>query len=148
MSLFGDAAGHIANAPEPGAIPDATYSAFVFDVSAVKPTKDGTKQGITITYKIDGGDYDGEVVREWKEVPQLSPGAEPNHDQAKKFSYLRTRFTSLGVPPERMSSVEADDLIGKKVLVTIKNNNGYVNVNRVTLDEGSTVESGSSPFGL
>lgn len=148
MSIFGDAAPHVGNAPEPGNIPDATYRAYVFDVGGVKPTKDGSKQGLTITYKIAEGDYEGEVVREWKEVPQVPAGTTPSVEQNKKFGYLRQRFASLGVPAERMATVEADDLVGKKVLVTVKNNNGYVNVNRVSLDEGDTLADGSSPFGL
>lgn len=144
MSLFGDAAGHIANAPEPGTIPDATYRAFVFDVTPVKPTKDGTKQGLTIIYRISEGDYEGEDVREWKQVPQVSPGATPDVKEQKAFGYLRARFTDLGVPAERMGSVEADDLVGKKVLVTVKN----TYVNRVTLDNSDTLLDGGSPFGL
>lgn len=147
MSLFENVP-HLATAPEPGAIPDNTYEAFVFDVSPVKPTKGGDKDGITITYKINGGDYDGEVVREWKQVPRVAAGSEPTHEQNKQFGYIKQRLSDLGVPAERLNSVDANDLIGTKVLITTKANNGYVNINRVSLDSGDSVTSGSSPFGL
>lgn len=147
MSLFSTESQFISNAPEAGVIPNATYRAFVFDVKK-GPTADGSKDGITFTYKIADGDYEGETVREWKEIPRVAPGTDPTVDQNKKFGYIKTRLTSLGVPAERMSSVEAEDLIGKKVLITTKVNNQYVNVNKVVLDTADSVTDGSSPFGL
>lgn len=138
MSLFGDVAFDKA-VDDPNAIPDATYKCFLYDFK-VGPTASGDKVGATFVYRIAEGQYEGRDIREWKQVPQKSADAYDEND-VKQVSYLKQRLANLGVPDERMNTVTPDDLIGKRVWVTVKNRNGYVNAQRVTLDDGTTAES-------
>ena len=139
MSLFGDL--DLESAPDdPNAIPDGTYRAFLTDLKK-GPTKDGSKVGVTFKYKVSEGAYDGHQVTEWK-------SANTSDDDTTK-AWLKQRIIGLGVPADRMSSVDPDDLIGKDVYITVKNRNGFANVNKVTLADSAAVSaSAKSAFDL
>jgi hypothetical protein len=147
MSLFANESAFISNAAEPGTVPDATYKCFLFDIKKGATAK-GDKDGVTFIYRIGDGNYEGEDVREWLEIPRVAADAKPTPDQEKKFGRIKARLVSLGVPAERVGTVDAEDLIGTKVYVTTKTNNGYVNVNKVTLDTEGDTSSADSPFGI
>lgn len=131
MSMFGDLDIESA-ADDPFAVPDNTYRAFVTDVE-VKPTKDGSKTGMTIIYKISEGEHEGKQIREWKNIPQPVDPKNPSDDDKRAMSFLKQRLLDLGVPADRINQVTPDDLIAKEVTVSVKNNDGYVNVRKVTL---------------
>ena len=139
--LFGDL--NLEDAPDdPNAIPDNTYEAYLTDLKK-GPTKDGSKVGVTFTYTISEGALDGRKVTEWK-------SANPTDDEATK-GYLKQRILGLGVPADRISQVDPSDLIGKHVYITVKNRNGYANVNRATLidaDSESVSASAKGAFDL
>jgi len=132
-SLFGDL--DLENAPDdPNAIPDGTYRAFLTDVKK-GPTKDNSKVGVTFKFKISEGDYDGSEVTEWKSANR--------DDDQKTKGYLKQRIISLGVPADRINVVDPGDLIGKDCYITVKNRNGYTNVNKVTLADAAGEASSS-----
>ncbi len=137
-SLFGDL--DLDNAPDdPFAIPDATYRAFLTNVKKA-PTKDGKKTGVTFKYKISEGDYEGREVTEWKSANAT--------DDVRTKSFLKQRIISLGVPTDRLGVVDPGDLIGKEVYVTVKNRNGYANVDKVTLVDASEISEPTSSKGM
>jgi hypothetical protein len=137
MGLFGDLDVASAN-DDPFAIPDNTYRAYVFGVktgmSKGNPEK-GTlpKNGITFTYKIADGPHEGKQVNEWKHLPEADENLTPEELERAK-SYLKQRLITFGVPSDRQNDVEADDLIGTEVFITVQTNeNGFVGVKSVKL---------------
>ncbi len=127
MSLFGDVDVQSAE-DDPYFIPDSSYPAFLTDVK-VGPTKNGDKTGMTITYKISEGDFEGREVTEWKYLPEQMETVE----EKRAMSFLKSRLLDLGIPAERVNEVQADDLIGREVIIAIKNKNGYTNIRNVQL---------------
>ena len=139
MSLFGDL--DLENAPDdPNAIPDSTYRAFLTDISKKGTQKDPHKIGVTFKYRISEGNYEGREVTEWK-------SANPGDDERTK-GYLKQRLINLGVPTDRLSQVDPDDLIGKDVYVTVKNRGEYANVVRVTTANGDGVSESKGAFDI
>lgn len=128
-SLFGDL--DLDNAPDdPFAIPDGTYKAYLTDVRK-GPTKDGKKVGVTFKFKISEGDHKDQEVTEWK-------SANPTDDVRTK-SFLKQRIIGLGVPADRISVIDPEDLIGKEVYITTKSRNGFTNIqNAVPVDAGES----------
>ena len=137
MSLFGDLDIESAE-DDPFAIPDNTYDCFLTDVK-VGPTKAGDKQGMTLEFTIAEGDHQDKRIQEWKRIPDP---AKPLEDDERAKSFLKARMLDLGIPAERVNSVTADDLLGIHCFVSVKNNNGYTNVRKVTLAPTSSVSFG------
>ena len=138
MSIFGDM--DMDSVPDnPYDTEPGTYEANVYDVE-VKPTKAGDKTGMYIYYKIDGGDFDGNTLQEFKEIPQPKDPKNPTADEKKTASWLKMRLVSLGVPSNRLNSLDPKDLIGTPVTVTIARNGEYTNIQKVALrsDNGFT----------
>ena len=130
MGIFGDLDVQAA-ADDPFAVDDGTYNATI-SACEVKPTKDESKTGLILTYQItDEGNMAGRKVSEWKQIPK--PG-DANADNAA--SWLKQRLLSIGIPADRINSFEPEDALGIDVVITVKNNNGYANVNKVTLSDG------------
>lgn len=139
MGIFGDQDWN--SVPDdPFALPDNSYVAFVTNVK-VGPTKAGDKVGMTITYTIDGGGYDGREVTEWKRIPQVDNPKSPSDSEKRDLSFLKARMRDLGVPAERMNSIEPDDLIGIRCVITTRQSGQYTNVTRVQhVDESFTID--------
>jgi len=133
MSIFGDLDVESA-ADDPFAVPDNTYKAFLFDVK-VGPTKDGTKTGMSLTYKISEGEHEGKQITEWKRIPTPADPKNLDADDQRALSFLKARMLSLGIPASAVNTVTPEDLIGKSVLVTVKSEKGYTNVKKLELDE-------------
>ena len=125
MSIFGDLDVESA-ADDPFAVPDNTYKAFLFDVK-VGPTKDGTKTGMSLTYKISEGEHEGKQITEWKRIPTPADPKNLDADDQRKTNVFQNHWYVNTVTPE--------DLIGKSVLVTVKSEKGYTNVKKLELDE-------------
>lgn len=132
MSLFGDL--DIASAADnPFEIPANSYEATVTDVRVGK-TRDESKVGMTFIYTIQSGEYEGQDITEWKQIPTPADPHNLTTDEKRSMSFLKQRLLSLGVPEDRMNSVKEDELIGADVVVTVKpGKNGYTNVSRVEL---------------
>jgi len=137
MSLFADL--DIASASDnPFAVDPGTYNARVTNVTTGK-TQKGDKFGMLIEYTVtDEGPYQGNTVSEWKRIPRPDD-AEPLDEaqKAKALSFLKQRLSNLGIPEARMNDVTADDLIGIDVVISVVEKDGYTNVKKVTLAEGT-----------
>jgi hypothetical protein len=139
MSLFGDL--DLENAPDdPNAIPDDVYKAFLTDVKKGPTQKNPEKVGVTFKYKISEGKYEGREVTEWKSAMK--------DDDEQTKGYLKARLLSLGVPEDRLGAVEADDLIGKEVRITVKNRNGYTNIQRCVLESSDASDADKDIFSV
>lgn len=125
---------------DPNHIADGLYKAFVFN-SEVRAKRDGSKSWV-ISYKIaPGQQHAGQIQQEWFEL-------EPKGENVElKRSWLKRRVLSLGVPEQRVGSVDPGDFIGTEVNVKIVHRNGYQNVGEVTLvaDGGVTTPAVSAP---
>lgn len=144
MGLFEEL--DIASAKDnPWEIPNNTYRCLVTDVVVKKNQSDN--MGMTFYYTIQDGEQKGLKVSEYKRMPHPTD-AEPldKADADKALSYIKMRLASLGIPEERMNSVEKDDLIGIECFVTTKQNGQYTNVNNVTLQDSAGVAA-SGPAG-
>jgi len=129
-SLFGELDLSMA-ASDPFAIPDNSYVCFLTDMR-VGPTKAGDKVGMTLIYTVDEGAHEGKQISEWKMIPQPADPKSPSAEELRSMSFLKQRLLDLGVPSERINEVKPDDLIGSKVIVAVKNKNGYTNVTKLT----------------
>jgi len=136
MGLFGDL--DVASAKDnPNEIPPNTYHCVVTKV-ATAPTRNGEKLGMTITYKILSGDYEGKSFTEWKEIPQPVDPRNPTKDEERAISFIKQRLVSLGIPSDQMNSLKPDDLIGIEADVSVIENPKnplYPQVRRVSLHE-------------
>lgn len=130
MGLFDEL--DLKNAPaDPNAIPNGDYVAYLTDVKPGTSQKAPDHKYVIFQYKIeDDGPYNGAEISEWK-------SADPSDDERKK-GWLKQRLISLGVPEDRVDEVEPDDIIGTKVVLQVKQNGQYTNVNRVTLYEDTS----------
>lgn len=140
MSLFGEL--DLEDAPDdPNMIPDDSYKAFLTDVKKGPTQKDPNKFGVTFKYRISEGAYEGREVTEWKSANKT--------DDERTKGYLKQRLLNLGVPEDRLGTVDADDLIGKEVRITTKKRGEYTNVVRVALESlDSGVAGDTSAFGM
>lgn len=136
-------------ADDPFNIPDNTYAAVVYKVESKKNSKGN--MGLTITYKIMGGEQNGLQVTDYLRMPSKTDetpleGAE----RERALSYIKRRLNDLGVPEVRMNTVEPADLVGTECYITTKKNGDYTNVREVnlTLNEvpGSVGEVATNPF--
>ena len=144
MSLFGDLDIQSAE-DDPFAIPDNTYECDLTEVKA-GPTKAGDKVGMTLEFTISEGDHAGKKIQEWKRIPDptelTSDDTKVKADAERAMSFLKARMLDLGIPVERVNSVTPEDLLGIHCFVSVKNNNGYTNVRKVTLAPTSGVSFG------
>lgn len=138
--LFGDL--DVAGAEELSTgVPAGTYEAVVSAAEIVEGTKNSPDTTfLVLSYQIAGYNF---PIREYKSIPKGRPETwdrtvmdTKNRTEADRNnssrSFLKARFESLGVPVERMNSVEPDDLVGIPVIVTVKKNaEGYSNITKV-----------------
>lgn len=142
-SIFGDL--DLANAEDnPFAIPDNTYEAWVTEAK-VALTKAGDKLGLTVTYTIDGGEKNGSKVSEFKQVPRAGDDLdETARNRARSF--LKMRLSSLGVPDDKMNTLDPTDLLGTPVVIVVKTKDGYTNVTKVEKRDAGDVSFDEPPF--
>jgi hypothetical protein len=131
-SIFGDLDIESA-ADDPFKVPPSVYNCIVEKVE-VGPTKDKSKVGMTIIYKITEGDEAGKSVREWKQIPTPADPKNLSPDDKRAMSFLKARMLDLGIPETKINSVKPEDLIAKEVTITVKDGkNDFTNVTKVTL---------------
>jgi hypothetical protein len=134
MGIFGELDVEAA-ADDPFAVPNNTYRTILTDAK-VGPTKAGDKIGMTLTWTIQSEDeHNGKMITEWKHIPTPANPKELTDEEKRTTSFLKKRMLDLGIPPERINSITPDDLIGRECMVSVVNNNGYVNVKKVLLVE-------------
>lgn len=139
-SIFGDL--DLASAEDnPFAVPDNNYEAYVTNV-VVGLTKKEDKLGVTFEYTLDGGPKDKFKISEFKHVPRPQDEM-TDEDRARAKSFLKQRLTSLGVPEDKMNTLDPADLIGTPCVITVKTKEGYTNVTKVEPRKSSP---GSSVF--
>lgn len=140
MGIFGDLDVEAA-ADDPFAIEDGTYNATITECS-VKDNKDKTKKGLTFKYQItDDGKMHGRKAQEWKNIPSSD---DPQDVKDRDASYLKQRLLSIGIPADRINTFEPEDALGTDVVITVKNKDGFANVNRVILPESDSSDAGTS----
>lgn len=140
MGLFGDL--DVKSAEDnPWFVPSNVYKADLFKAE-VKDGKNG--KGLTLTYKISEGQHKGKTVSEWKDIPSPADPDNLTEEEEKARSYLKMRLKSLGIPEARMNDVEPEDLMGLAVIVTVKVNGEYSNVNKVELADGANNAAGTA----
>lgn len=124
---------------DPNAIPNSTYDAVVSNVELKESGENSKKPGhpyLVFTYRIQGGDYANAEIQEWKSV-------HPDDDQRQK-GFLKQRLLSLGIPEDRVDDVDADDLIGIDVKITTRMKDGFVNISKVVVDDGTVTDDSGS----
>lgn len=142
MGLFGDldvASGEA----DPFHVPANTYEADLYKAE-VKDKDD--KKALILTYKISDGPHKGKTVGEFKTIPQPADPNNLTEDESKARNYLTQRLASLGIPKERMNSVDTNDLQGLAVVITVVNNGEYTNVRKVELRESSPAARPAQEF--
>lgn len=134
---------------DPWFLPENTYACTVqkaeMGISKNRPQRSenvpGTGQpnvGLTITFAVDEGEFEGSQFKLWR-------SASPYDDRRTK-SFLLQTLTALGIPRERVNTVEPDDLVGRRALVTTVNRNGFVNVQQIEPMQEAPAGAGGNPF--
>ncbi len=88
------------------------------------------KAWIIIEYQL--GD-EGKTKSEWFEMPFDSDNKTAK--EVEKLGYFKLRLKDLGVPDEKLNSIEPDDVIGKRGTLQTVTKNGFQNIKNVTLAE-------------
>lgn len=143
MGLFDelDVAGAADN---PFAIPDDTYECVVSDVVTKKNQKGN--MGMTVTYTISDGQYKGRKITEYRRYPHKDDADVLNEaDAANARSYIKRTLARLGIPEDRMNSVDKSDLIGIQCYVSTQQNGDFTNVRDVNLTAPASGTNGSAP---
>lgn len=114
---------------DPNAFPDGTYNAYLTEAKVVSLKDVAQGKRLVLTYKIYDGDHKGKAIDEWKSINKF--------DDARTKAFLKKRLLSLGVPEEKLASVQPSDLAGIAVRITKKQNGQYANVTNVVLGHAS-----------
>lgn len=137
MGLFDEFEGEFAEIPDiVMGLPEGVYKCVVAGVTV--EDKDSGKY-LVFTYTATEGDYVGKSHREFQRIV-VGPAMTPEDKQT--MSYVKSRLSSLGVPVDRMNSLDADMITGTEIVLTLvpqKNDPRYRNVSRVTLVDPSNV---------
>jgi hypothetical protein len=109
---------------DPNAFPDSTYNAYVTDAKIVK-VNDQKEDRLVLTYTLADGEHKGKQIDEFKNCDKTA--------NARDLAWLKSRLKSLGVPEEKLSSINLDDLKGIAIRITTKKKGQYRNVTNVVL---------------
>jgi hypothetical protein len=125
---------------DPYSVPVDSYVCTITQAEA-KATKAGDKVGLNLTYTISEGAYKGSPISDWKEIPP-KPETDDSDVQAeymRKRSFLKQRMLSFGVPESRINAIEASDLIGIDLVVTlVKSKSGKTVIKNIQPANGAT----------
>lgn len=139
-------------ADNPFAIPDDTYECVVSDLIKKRNDQKGTT-GITVKYKITGPEHTGREITEYRRLPSKDD-TKPMSDAeaATARSYIKRTLSRLGIPEDRMNTVNREDLVGTQCYVSTQMNGDFINVRDVTLarpaDLGSSTSADVNPFAV
>lgn len=154
--IFGDL--DVAGAEELSTgVPAGVYPATVTNAEVVNGTKNSPDSTfLVISYTVEGYDF---PIREYKQIPKGHPSSWDDNVKDTKnktekqrnntaLSFLKARLNDLGVPVERMNSLQPEYLVGTQVIVTVvKNAQGYSNITKVAQpgDSGVTLPAATVP---
>lgn len=121
-------------------IPEGVYEGIV---SAASVERRGEKDSLflILEYSVTEGRYKGRSQSEFKRLPE-GPMSGWDDKDFQALSFVKARLSDLGVPPEKMGSLEADEIVGTEVVFTVKpskRDKDYMNITRVELATGQTV---------
>jgi hypothetical protein len=123
---------------DPNALPDSKHAGYVFDAKVVSYKDTAKGKALVLTYKVSEGTHKGKTCDEFKSCNAF--------DDASKKGWLKQRVKSLGVPEEKLATLDPKDLIGIPVWFTTKKNGDYTNVRFVEVrDENATVVDDTVP---
>lgn len=111
-------------------LPPGTYPMMVAAVT-IEEKESGTY--LVITYTVTEGPKTGKTH---KEMQRLVLGAAQSDSDETALRFLKTRMLSLGIAPEDLNTVEASDLEGREVVITLapqKNDPRYMQIARLDL---------------
>jgi hypothetical protein len=123
-------------------IPNDKYAAIVA-TAETKKTEKG-KTGFNLAFSIVMGKYAGRQIFDWSEVPSestegytIKTGARAGTTVSRDENMLtladrlKTKLHGLGIPEDRMATVTPDDLIGRKVYITVRQDKNNSEQSRV-----------------
>jgi hypothetical protein len=127
---------------DPFSVPANTYEAYLTEavirqVSAEK----GGGHGLSLTFTISDGDYEGYKVQDWKSIPEVDDPKNPTTEERKALSWVKRRLNDLGVPSDKIKQALGNpaELEGTHVAlrVTVNESNGrkYTNITSVEVIE-------------
>lgn len=130
------------DAPDnPGYVPDGKYHAYVFGVKPFKKHDEEKGKDIKkliFTYKIDdpnAGAFNGKKIDVWRDANK--------DDDPDVKAWLKRDLKTLGVAEGQMKGLKFSDLQGTRVVIKVKNNGSYTNINAIEKDTEAS-GSGSS----
>lgn len=133
---------------DPNRVAEGKHHAFVYNVKVMDLTARGKGKSLVITYKMAEDDAEkGKTVDEWRGIPAVTADGKFATDKdATNASWLKRRLQDLGVPEDKINTIEPNDLVGTEVYVTFKNNGQYQNVAKceVVGAGGQTASSASA----
>lgn len=118
---------------------------YRFELTGVTPKagnkKDPNAQALIFNFALTDGPTQEEgqtkSYGEYLVVPQPADPRNPTADEKRQASYLKARIVSLGIPEERISSFDLDELEGVSgtlsIAVTSSNGRDYVNIRDLKL---------------
>lgn len=141
-AVFGDMG--LSDAPDdPNSTPDGMYKAVVHEIKMFKHNgrEAGKDRFCIITYRIIDPEYPAlkdNTIDEWKSANK--------GDSSKQKAFLKSRFLGLGVSKEDVDAgrINFRSLVGLPVNITVKNKDGFTNVNKVVRTDGDAKWEGST----
>jgi hypothetical protein len=107
--------------------------------------KDPNALGFIIKYSLTNDSVTDKKYSEYFGVPQPSDPRNPTDREKQQASFLKARLVSLGVAPDKINSMDADDLIGAEgTLRIITNKGGYKQVRDLKL-KGNSAPQAATP---
>lgn len=115
---------------------DGTHHGYL--TKAEVRTKKDTTKSLVLTYRVaDGENEQGKTIDEWKSLPITVQGPTgprfATEDDERNARFLKQRLISLGVPEDRINTLNPGDLQGTEVYFTVKSKGEYTNVTFVKL---------------
>lgn len=140
MGLFDELDEDFTEIEEPAlGLPPGTYEAMVSSVTT--ESKDSGTY-VVFTYTVtEEGPLKGKSHKEFKKTVV---GRAQNDKDREAIGYIKQRLRSLGVAPERMNTIDPDDLVGTEIALTLvnqRNNPDYRQVQKIVLLDASSDEA-------
>ena len=141
MSMFTDIDFQAAQVID-NTIPNDKYAAVVA-TAEVRKTEKG-KLGFNLAFSIAMGKYAGRQIFDWSEVPSVATAGytiksgphagttvSREENMATLANRLKTKLHGIGISENTMSTISPDDMIGRKVFVTTRQDKNNPEQSRV-----------------
>lgn len=110
-------------ADNPFQIPTDWYDLILSDVQVKSGKKDTTRNYLVVEWTIQGGNYDGDTMQQWRWLPK--PTDEETKEVRQAKAYLKQFLLNIGIPESRHDVVGKDDLMNIEVSALCVENNGF-----------------------